>query len=55
MDFVREAMSRMTEREKREYLQRLIGAPSDDALELDWRARLMTLLNESHVWPHVGQ
>jgi len=52
MDFIREAMRPMPEKEKRDYLQRIIGPPTDDPLELDWRAKLMTVLSEARVWPH---
>jgi hypothetical protein len=52
MDFIRETMRRLSEKEKRDYLQRIIGPPTDDSLELDWRARLMTVLSEAKVWPH---
>lgn len=45
-------MRRMGEREKRAYLQRLIGEPTDDGLELDWRAHLMSALSNARVWPH---
>lgn len=33
------------------YLQRLIGSHTKHAYELEWRARLMTALRNSNVWP----
>lgn len=44
-------MRAMTPRQKHEYLQELIGPPSDDADVLQFRALLVTALNEAKIWP----
>lgn len=41
----------MTPQEIRAYLQSIIGQPTDNPLELHWRALLVTQLREWEVWP----
>ncbi len=53
-DLIIARMRDMSELLKRHELQRLIGPRTDNALELDWRARLITALNVAEVWPHRG-
>ena len=38
--------------ERTAYLQSIMGAPTDNPMELHRRALLVTALNEARLWPH---
>lgn len=41
----------LSARDRRAYLQRLVGPATQSPLTLDFRARLFTALTEAHLWP----
>lgn len=45
---------KMTVEERLRYLNDLIGPPTPDPGELQFRALLMTRLNETNLWPPRG-
>jgi hypothetical protein len=48
-------MAGMTAAQRLRYLQALIGPPSSDKQELQFRALLVTALNETGIWPPRAQ
>jgi hypothetical protein len=45
-------LASMSAKEKRAYLQDLIGEPTADKAELHMQALLISRLNASQIWPH---
>lgn len=46
-----EKVRALSVRDRRAYLQRLVGPPTQSPLTLDFRARLFTALQEARLWP----